>query len=52
MSGLFLAFAEDRELTTNDILQAIADTNPLSALMSEKIESLRGWAHDRCVRAD
>lgn len=52
MSGLFMAFAEGRELTTGDILTAIADTNPLSSLMAEKIESLRAWADDRCVSAD
>ena len=52
MSGLFMAFAEGRELTTGDIMTAIADTNPLSSLMAEKIESLRTWADNRCVSAD
>jgi len=52
VSGLFVAFAAERELTTEDILQAIATTNPLSSLMAEKIESLRAWADNRCVRAD
>lgn len=52
VSGLFLAFAADRELTTDDILHALATTNPLSSLMAEKIESLRAWAENRCVRAD
>jgi len=52
VSGLFLAFAANRELTTDDILHALATTNPLSSLMAEKIESLRAWAVNRCVRAD
>lgn len=51
-SGLFHAFAADRELLTEDVLQAIAETNPLSSLMSEKIEYLRNWAERRCVKAD
>ena len=51
-SGMFHAFAENREVTTEDILKAIAETHPLSSLMAEKIEHLRGWAQNRCVRAD
>lgn len=51
-SGLFRAFADKRELTTEDILRAVASTNPLSSLMSERIESLRAWAANRCVVAD
>ena len=52
MSGLFHAFAAQRELNTEDILQAIGETHPLSLLMAEKIEHLRAWANNRCVRAD
>ena len=52
MSGLFHAFAAQRELNTEDILQAIGETHPLSLLMAEKIEHLRAWADNRCVRAD
>jgi ATP-dependent 26S proteasome regulatory subunit len=52
MSGLFHAFAENREVVTEDILKAIAETHPLSSLMAEKIEHLRAWADNRCVRAD
>lgn len=52
MSGLFTAYSADRELCTEDILNAIVDTNPLSSLMEEKIEQLRAWAVNRCVRAD
>ena len=52
ISGLFHAFAENREIQTKDILKAIAETRPLSSLLSEKIERLRAWADNRCVRAD
>jgi hypothetical protein len=49
---MFHAFAENREVTTEDILKSIAETHPLSSLMAEKIEHLRAWAQNRCVRAD
>lgn len=52
MSGLFHAFAADQELQTEHILKAIAETHPLSALMADRIERLRAWAVNRCVRAD
>ncbi len=51
-SGLFHAFAENRELQTEDILKAIVKTHPLASLMSEKIEALKNWAANRCVAAD
>lgn len=50
-SGLFHAFAEDRELSTNDILRSIQETSPLSDMMRERIETLRNWAATRCVPA-
>lgn len=51
-SGLFHAFSENREVDTDDIIKAITETVPLSALMVEKIEVLRNWAANRCVPAD
>jgi len=51
-SGLFHAYAANRELLTEDILKAIAETRPLALLMSEKIEALRDWSANRCVAAD
>jgi SpoVK/Ycf46/Vps4 family AAA+-type ATPase len=51
-ASMFHAFAENREVTTEDILKSIAETHPLSSLMAEKIEHLRAWAQNRCVRAD
>lgn len=50
--GMFQAFSEDRELRTEDILHAIAETCPLSSLMAERIEALRAWAANRCIAAD
>ncbi len=52
VSALFHSFGEDRPLVTEDVVQAIADTHPLASLMAEKIEHLRAWASNRCVRAD
>ncbi len=51
-SALFLAYAEGRELQTQDILTAIIETRPLATLMEERIEHLRNWSANRCVPAD
>ena len=51
-AGLFHAFAENRNLQTKDILRSIQETNPLSGMMHERIESLRNWAATRCVSAE
>lgn len=51
-SGLFHAFSDGREVTTEDILKAIAETRPLAVMMSERIDTLRQWASERCVFAD
>ena len=51
-SGLFHAFSEKRELTTEDLVKAISETHPLSSLMAEKIEALRSWAANRAIKAD
>ncbi len=34
------------------MLQALAQTRPLSVLMREKVQALRHWARERCVPAD
>jgi ATP-dependent 26S proteasome regulatory subunit len=52
VSGMYAAFAEKREVTTEDLLKEIQATRPLSVVMAEKISSLRAWADGRCVRAD
>ncbi len=52
VSGLYAAFSEDSDFTTEHILAAIEATHPLSVLMRERIEQLRAWARGRCVPTD
>ena len=52
ISGLYSAFAEKSECTTEHILTAIKATQPLSVVMREHVEQLRAWANGRCVMAD
>jgi SpoVK/Ycf46/Vps4 family AAA+-type ATPase len=52
MAGLHKAFAEKRQLTTEDLLEIVRNSPPLSVTMAEKVAGLRRWALDRCVPAD
>ncbi len=52
VSGLYAAFAEKAECTTEHILAAMQATQPLSVVMREHVEQLRAWAKGRCVMAD
>jgi MoxR-like ATPase len=52
VSGLYAAFAEKAECTTEHILAAIKTTQPISVVMREQVDRLRAWARDRCVMAD
>jgi AAA+ superfamily predicted ATPase len=45
--GLYDAFAESRELSTEHIARALDKTFPLSRTMSEQIQGLRQWAKVR-----
>ncbi|MCS7273544.1 MAG: AAA family ATPase [Fimbriimonadales bacterium] len=47
VAGLFTAFDAKRELTTEDMLEEIRHTVPLSVMMREEIEALRQWAQMR-----
>lgn len=47
ISAMYDSFDEDRELTTNDILNSIAQSVPLSHMMKESIEELRDWSKSR-----
>ncbi len=47
ISGLYRAFAEDRDLETGDILAEIKETVPLSETYREHIDALRAWANNR-----
>jgi SpoVK/Ycf46/Vps4 family AAA+-type ATPase len=52
ISGLYAAFAEKSECSTEHILAAMKATHPLSVLMRESVDELRAWAQGRCVPAD
>ena len=52
VSGMYAAFAEGVEVTTEHIVAAAGTTQPLSVVMRESVERLRAWAKDRCVPAD
>jgi SpoVK/Ycf46/Vps4 family AAA+-type ATPase len=52
ISGLYAAFSENSDCSTEHILAAIRATQPLSVVMREHVEQLRKWAKGRCVMAD
>jgi ATP-dependent 26S proteasome regulatory subunit len=52
ISGLYGAYAEKTQCTTDHILAAVRSTQPLSVVMREDVARLRAWARDRCVMAD
>lgn len=47
IAGLYEAFDKSRPLAMNDLLDVLQETVPLSTMMSEEIERLRGWARQR-----
>ena len=47
ISGLYRAFAQDREISDKDILAEIKETVPLSITYKEHIDELRAWAENR-----
>lgn len=51
VSALYRAHASGQPVTTDTLLTEIANTRPLSVVMSESIEALRNWAIDRTVKA-
>ncbi|MDX1953541.1 MAG: AAA family ATPase, partial [Verrucomicrobiota bacterium] len=51
ITGLYDAFHENRELTTEDILHALQRTVPLSRTMDTQINALRAWAEGRARNA-
>lgn len=50
-SALYDAFYEGKELTTDHILGALAQTVPLARTMDEQINRLRSWAEGRARNA-
>jgi SpoVK/Ycf46/Vps4 family AAA+-type ATPase len=52
ISGMYAAFAEKADYTTEHTLVAMRATQPLSVVMREHVQKLRAWAQTRCVMAD
>jgi len=52
VEGLFIAYHENRELTSEDILKAIKETVPLSVTYSEELKRIREWSKSRARSAD
>jgi SpoVK/Ycf46/Vps4 family AAA+-type ATPase len=50
-TALYECFANKQPLTTQQIIDALSGTVPLSRTRAEEIEQLRQWASDRAVRA-
>jgi SpoVK/Ycf46/Vps4 family AAA+-type ATPase len=46
IDAMYAAFAEDRDIATEDVITAIARTVPLSKSQREVIERLRAWLRD------
>jgi SpoVK/Ycf46/Vps4 family AAA+-type ATPase len=52
VAGLYTAFAQKQQLTTEVLLAEIRSTQPLSVTRAEEVESIRGWAKTRAAPAD
>lgn len=46
-SAMFAAFADGREITVQDLLNAAGETVPLATTSKDKIEALRKWGAER-----
>jgi AAA+ superfamily predicted ATPase len=51
VSALFTAFAEQRQLCFEDLVEAARDSIPLAVTMDDHIKQLREWARPRARRA-
>ena len=52
VAGLYTAFAQKQQLTTEILLAEIRTTHPLSVTRAEEVESIRQWAKTRAAPAD
>lgn len=52
VAALHSAYANNEQLTTGHISEAVKTSPPLSVTMAERIAALREWAKGRCVPAD
>lgn len=51
IEGMYIAFNENREFTTNDIIKGLIDIIPLAQLESKQIQALQQWASSGRIRA-
>ena len=51
MAALYTAFARRTELSTDQILDELKATKPLSVTRAEEVDELREWARGRAVPA-
>jgi len=47
VAALYDAFGQERDITSDDLSKALAETIPLSKTMKEEIDHLRQWARSR-----
>jgi ATP-dependent 26S proteasome regulatory subunit len=52
IAGLYTAFAQQQQLTTEVLLAELRSTQPLSVTRAEEVESIRQWAKTRAAPAD
>jgi AAA+ superfamily predicted ATPase len=52
VAGLYTAFGQKQQLTTEILVAEIASTQPLSVTRAEDIQAIRSWAKSRTVPAD
>lgn len=52
IAALYSAHARGSQITSNDIIIEVNNTQPLSVVMAEKINELRQWADGRTVSAN
>jgi ATPase family associated with various cellular activities (AAA) len=52
VAGLYTAFAQKQQLSTDILLGEIRGTQPLSVTRAEDVQAIRAWAKTRAVPAD
>ncbi|SDS96930.1 AAA+-type ATPase, SpoVK/Ycf46/Vps4 family [Halopseudomonas xinjiangensis] len=52
VSAVYAAAARQEPLRTEDLVDTLCSTSPLSVVMAERIDALRAWAQGRAVMAD
>jgi hypothetical protein len=51
VTGLYSAYHHKRELTADDVLRALKNTNPLSKSRAEELQAMAKWAETNAVNA-